>query len=438
MKIYNSLTNKIEEFIPINSGKINMYVCGPTVNKRAHIGHLYPAIFFDTVYRYLKYSGYDVKYASNFTDVDDKIIKSAIEQGKTEKEIADFYANIYLQDLKNANCLPVDYRPRVTEFIPDIIEFISDLLALGFAYKKGNDVYLNVKKINRYGTLSKQNVNDLEYGNRIEIDDNKKNPFDFVLWKSTKEGIKWQAPFGEGRPGWHTECVVMINKIFGNMIDIHGGGIDLKFPHHENEIAQSLAIHDNTLANYWMHNGHIMIDGIKMSKSLGNGINPDDLFKKYNSNIIRLTILKNKYRQPLTLNDTLFEEAKTIDDKIYNLLKNLNIYLPLNNLSEKKTFNDAKIKEIMDDDFNTSNLITYLLEIVKNLNMNIRNSDHENIINNYDVLNQIIYILGLKYTLPNISKESIDLYNKWNDYRNNKDFENADIIRKELEERNII
>lgn len=438
MKIYNSLTNKIEEFIPINSGKINMYVCGPTVNKRAHIGHLYPAIFFDTVYRYLKYSGYDVKYASNFTDVDDKIIKSAIEQGKTEKEIADFYANIYLQDLKNANCLPVDYRPRVTEFIPDIIKFISDLLALGFAYKKGNDVYLNVKKINRYGTLSKQNVNDLEYGNRIEIDDNKKNPFDFVLWKSTKEGIKWQAPFGEGRPGWHTECVVMINKIFGNMIDIHGGGIDLKFPHHENEIAQSLAIHDNTLANYWMHNGHIMIDGIKMSKSLGNGINPDDLFKKYNSNIIRLTILKNKYRQPLTLNDTLFEEAKTIDDKIYNLLKNLNIYLPLNNLSEKKTFNDAKIKEIMDDDFNTSNLITYLLEIVKNLNMNIRNSDHENIINNYDILNQIIYILGLKYTLPNISKESIDLYNKWNDYRNNKDFENADIIRKELEERNII
>lgn len=438
MKIYNSLTNKIEEFIPINSGKINMYVCGPTVNKRAHIGHLYPAIFFDTVYRYLKYSGYDVKYASNFTDVDDKIIKSAIEQGKTEKEIADFYANIYLQDLKNANCLPVDYRPRVTEFIPDIIEFISDLLALGFAYKKGNDVYLNVKKINRYGTLSKQNINDLEYGNRIEVDDNKENPFDFVLWKSTKEGIKWQAPFGEGRPGWHTECVVMINKIFGNMIDIHGGGIDLKFPHHENEIAQSLAIHDNTLANYWMHNGHIMIDGIKMSKSLGNGINPDDLFKKYNSNIIRLTILKNKYRQPLTLNDTLFEEAKTIDDKIYNLLKSLNIYLPLNNLSEKKTFNDAKIKEIMDDDFNTSNLITYLLEIVKNLNMNIRNSDHENIINNYDVLNQIIYILGLKYTLPNISKESIDLYNKWNDYRNNKDFENADIIRKELEERNII
>lgn len=438
MKIYNSLTNKKEIFYPITEGKINMYVCGPTVNKRTHLGHLYPAIFFDTVYRYFKYLGYDIKYASNFTDVDDKIIKTAIEENTSEKEIAKRYSQLYLQDLKNVNCLPVDYRPMVTEYIPDIIEFISELLKRGFAYKKSNDIYLNVKKIKNYGKLSKQNINDLNYGNRIEVDNNKENPFDFVLWKSTDEGIKWNAPFGLGRPGWHTECVVMINKIFGDKIDIHGGGIDLKFPHHENEIAQSVAIHDNSLANFWMHNGHLMLDGIKMSKSLGNVIILDDLLKIYNSNIIRIAILKNNYKQPLLLNDDLFKDAKTIDDKIYNVLKNINLYFSINNLTINNVTKNLKINEIMDDDFNTSNLITYLLEITKNLNLNIRNKNDNKLINDSHILNDIIYILGLKYNLPNISKNDISLYEKWDEYRKEKDFINADKIRKELMERNII
>lgn len=438
MKIYNSLTSKTEELIPINPGEINMYVCGPTVNKRAHIGNLYPPIFFDTAYRYFKYSGYKVTYASNFTDVDDKIIEAAIEENVSEKEIAKRYSEIYLNDLKNLNCLPVDHRPRVTEFIPDIIEFVNKLLELGYAYKSGDDIYLNVKKISKYGILSNQKTEELDYGNRIEVDSNKENPFDFVLWKKTNEGIKWQAPFGEGRPGWHTECVVMINKIFGNKIDIHGGGIDLKFPHHENEIAQSLAVNNNTLANYWMHNGHLMMNGIKMSKSLGNIINLDDLLDKYDSNSIRLAVLKNYYRSPLSLSDDLFDESQTIEDKIFNVLKSFNLYKKVNSLIIKDSTKDPKIKEIMDDDFNTSNLITYLLETVKALNLNLRNKDDENAIINYNTLNDINYILGLKYELPEISEDDINLYNYWNKYRENKDFENADKIRIQLAENKII
>lgn len=438
MKIYNSLTNKTEDFKTINEGKINMYVCGPTVNKRTHLGHLYPAIFFDTVYRYFKYSGFDIKYASNFTDVDDKIIAAALEENISEKEVAQRYANLYLQDLKNVNCLPVDYRPRVTEFIPDIIEFINKLLELGYAYKNGDDIYLNVKKIDKYGILSNQKIQDLDYGNRIEVNNNKENPYDFVLWKKTNDGIKWEAPFGEGRPGWHTECVVMINKLFGNKIDIHGGGIDLKFPHHENEIAQSLALNDNTLANYWMHNGHLMLDGVKMSKSLGNVIILDELLNKYNSNTIRLAILKNNYRLPLLLNDSLFEEAKTIDDKVLNVLKMFNLYKVNNKIDLEIKTEISKIKEIMDDDFNTSNLITYLLEIIKNLNMNLRNKETKELIKNYNILNDINYILGLKYDLPSLNKEDIELYNEWNKYREEKNFEEADKIRLKLIERNII
>lgn len=436
MKIYNSLTDKKEEFKTINKDEINMYVCGPTVNKRTHIGHLYPAIFFDTVYRYFKYSGYDVKYASNFTDVDDKIIASAIEEGVSESEIANRYANLYLQDLKTVNCLPVDYRPRVTEYIDDIIKFIQELLDLEYAYKNGDDIYLNVKKIEKYGILSNQKIDELAYGNRIEVDNYKENPFDFVLWKHTTEGIKWNAPFGEGRPGWHTECVVMINKIFGSLIDIHGGGIDLKFPHHENEIAQSLALNNNTLANYWMHNGHLMLNGVKMSKSLGNVITLDNLIKDYTPNTIRLAMLKNNYRNPLSLSDELFNEAKTIDDKLINLSKMIKLFISRNNLKEIETNN--KIKEIMDDDFNTSNLISYLLEIVKNLNSSIRNNSINDFEKDFQTLKDIIYILGLDYDINQLSSEDLEIYNKWEKYRTEKNFEQADILRKELVERGVL
>ena len=436
MKVYNSLTDKKEEFKEIEKGKINMYVCGPTVYSYAHVGNMLPVIVFDMIYRYFKYRGYDVKYASNFTDVDDKIIKASIEQGISEKELTDKYIDIYLKDVKDLNCLDIDYRPRVTETMDEIIAFIKDLLDKGYAYQEGDDVYFRVSKIKEYGEISGQVLEDLSYGKRVSVDDNKENPYDFVLWKKTKEGITWDSPFGKGRPGWHTECVVMINKIFGKGIDIHGGGVDLKFPHHENEEAQNRAQNGCKLANYWIHNGHLTVDGVKMSKSLNNFILARDLINKYPVNIIRLGVLKNNYRLPFDLNDELFNDAKVINDKVEGALKNANLQIQLNNLKTGNIKDDEKIDEIMDEDFNTPNLVTYLLELVKELNTKLRNK--EDFIDSYDKITLINYILGLEYNFKELTDEDKELYNSWIEARNNKDFEKADLLRKELIDRNII
>ena len=436
MKIFNTLSGKTEEFKTIKDGVINMYVCGPTVYSYAHVGNMCPVIIFDMVYRYFKYRGYDVKYASNFTDVDDKIIKAAKEAGITEKELTDKYIKIYLDDVKALNCLDIDYRPRVTETMDEIIEYIQLLMDKGYAYQSGDDVYFRVGKIKDYGKLSKQIVDELNAGNRIEVDDNKENPYDFVLWKKTKEGITWDSPWGAGRPGWHTECVVMINKIFGNNIDIHGGGVDLKFPHHENEMAQSCAACGTNLANYWMHNGHVMVNGVKMSKSLGNFITAHELLEKYPANVIRLSILKTNYKLPFDFTDTLFKECGTINDKVYNALKQANLEVQLKSLKTGIIKQDEKINEIMDDDFNTSNLITYLLDLIKELNSKIRAK--EDFVETYDKVMLITYILGLVYDFVELSSEDKDIYNKWLEYRNNKDFENADKMRAQLVERKII
>lgn len=438
MKIYNSLSNKLEEFKPINEGKINMYVCGPTVNKRTHLGHMYPAIFFDTVYRYFKYLGYDIKYASNFTDIDDRIIEASIEEKITEKEVADKYTKLYFEDLKKVNCLEIDYRPKVTEYMNEIIEFINILIKHGVAYKEGNDVFLDVKKVNNYGSLSNQKLDDLEHGIRIEVNQKKKNPYDFVLWKKTDKGIMWDSPFGKGRPGWHTECVVMINKLFNSMIDIHGGGIDLIFPHHENEMAQSKAAWNHSLANYWMHNGHLMVNGVKMSKSLGNVVIVDELLKKYTPNTIRLGILKNNYRIPLNLTDDLFNESVTIDEKVNNVLKSSNLFISINNLEFKNIKKDKAIEDCMNNDFNTSNLITLLLDFIKLLNQSLRNNEKEKIIEYYEKILLINYILGLNYEIEKLSEKNIRLYKIWIEERNNKNFDEADRIRNKLIERNIL
>ncbi len=437
MIIYNTLSNKLEEFKPVNEGIINMYVCGPTVNKRTHLGHMYPAIFFDTVYRYFKYLGFKVNYVSNFTDVDDKIIAAAIEEDVTEKEIADKYINLYLEDLKKVNCLEIYNRPKVTEYMQDIIKFISYLYENNYAYKNGDDVYFDVNKYEGYGKLSNQNIENLDYGNRIKINENKRNPYDFVLWKKTDKGIVWDSPFGKGRPGWHTECVVMINKLFGGLIDIHGGGIDLVFPHHENEIAQSMVAWGHPISNFWMHNGHLMLDGEKMSKSIGNVLRIDDLLLKYTPNTVRLGILKNHYRLPLNFTDDLLIESATIDEKIFNVLKNSNLSIKLNNLKIEKLEKDIKIEEYMNDDFNTSNLITYLLDLVKKLNQNIRNNESE-ILENYCKIILITDILGLKYNLTELTNEDIELYKKWDKERLNKNFEKADELRNKLIEKGIM
>lgn len=436
MKIFNTLTNKLEEFKPITEGVVNMYVCGPTVYNYAHIGNMYPVIVFDMVYRYFKYSGYKVNYASNFTDVDDKIINAALELSVTEKEITDKFIEAYLNDLKNLNCESIDYRPRVTETMDSIINFISLLLDKGYAYKSGDDVYFRVSKIENYGCLSKQQLEALDYGKRIDVSNNKENPYDFVLWKKTDKGIVWDAPFGTGRPGWHTECVVMINDIFKGKIDIHGGGVDLKFPHHENEMAQSVAAWDHNLANYWMHNGHIMVEGEKMSKSLNNFILAKDLRKEYEGNVIRLAFLKNQYRAPLDLTKTAFQECVTINDKVINVLKQANINIQLNGIEVGNIEKDEKINEIMDNDFNTPNLITYLLDLVKELNIALRNNTEISQI--YDKINLVNYILGLEYDLKKLNEEEKDIYRNWLDARNNKNYELADSYREQLMKLNIL
>lgn len=436
MKLFNTLSGKIEEFKPMRDGEINMYVCGPTVYSYAHVGNMCPVIIFDMVYRYFKYCGYRVTYASNFTDVDDKIIKAAKEAGITEKELTEKYIQIYLEDVKALNCLDIDYRPKVTETMDEIIAYIQLLMDKGYAYQSGDDVYFRVGKIQDYGKLSKQVVEDLNAGNRIEVDENKENPYDFVLWKKTKEGITWDSPFGKGRPGWHTECVVMINKLFGDNIDIHGGGVDLKFPHHENEMAQSVAACGTNLANYWMHNGHVMVNGVKMSKSLGNFITAHELLEKYPANVIRLSILKTNYRLPFDFTDQLFKECGTINDKVYNALKQANLEIQLQDLEVGKLKKDPKINEIMDEDFNTSNLITYLLELVKELNTKLRSK--EDFVETYDKITLINYILGLEYAFVSLSSEDKEVYKKWIDYRNNKDFENADKMRAILVDKKIV
>ncbi len=436
MKLFNTVSGKIDEFKPNKDGVINMYVCGPTVYSYAHVGNMCPVIIFDMVYRYFKYRGYKVNYASNFTDVDDKIIKAAKEAGVTEKELTDKFIKIYIDDVKALNCLDIDYRPRVTETMDEIIQFIKDLMDKGYAYQNGDDVYFRVNSVKEYGEISKQELGNLDYGNRIDVSDNKENPYDFVLWKKTKEGITWDSPFGKGRPGWHTECVVMINKIFGNNIDIHGGGVDLKFPHHENEQAQNRALNGCELANYWMHNGHVMVNGVKMSKSLGNFILAHDLLEKYPANVIRLAVLKNNYRLPFDLTDTLFADAGSINDKVANALKQANLEIQLKDLKVGNITSDDKINEIMDEDFNTSNLITYLLDLVKELNQKIRQK--VDFVNVYDKIQLINYILGLEYDFVTLSNDDKETYNKWLEYRNNKDFDNADKMRNILIERNII
>ena len=436
MKIYNTVSGKVEELKTNKEGVINMYVCGPTVYSYAHVGNMCPVIIFDMMYRYLKYRGYDVKYASNFTDVDDKIIKAAKEEGVTEKELTDKFIKIYLDDVKALNCLDIDYRPRVTETMDEIIAFIKELMDKGYAYQNGDDVYFRVGSIKDYGEISKQELGNLDYGNRIDVSDNKENPYDFVLWKKTKEGITWDSPFGKGRPGWHTECVVMINKIFGGNIDIHGGGVDLKFPHHENEQAQNRAINGCELANYWMHNGHVMVNGVKMSKSLGNFILAHDLLEKYPANVIRLAVLKNNYRLPFDLTDALFADASSINDKVYNVMKQANLEIQLKGLTSGTITSDDRVNEIMDDDLNTSNLITYLLELVKGLNNKIRQK--VDFIDTYDKIQIINYILGLEYEMVTLSEEDKENYNKWLEYRNSKDFKNADIMRDILSSKGII
>ena len=437
MRIYNSLTDKVEEFKPINEGKVTMYVCGPTVYNYVHIGNMRPVITFDMVYKYLKYLGYDVKYASNYTDINPKITKAAETLGITEREVADKFIKAYEEDLKNYNCSNIDYRPRVINYLDDIFNFISKLIEKDYAYVVDGDVYFRVSKIKDYGILSNQSIEELISGSRVDIDEKKENPLDFALWRKTTEGETFTSPWGKGIPGWHTECVVMINKLFGDKIDIHAGGVDLKFPHHENEIAQSIALNNNYIANYWMHNGHININNVKMSKSLNNFILAKDFIKEHSANVIKLTFLSTNYRQPLNLTDKVFDEALIIDNKIKTVLKSANNELNIKNIHNIKEEKDSTFEEYMNDDFNTPNVITLILSLVKDLNQEIRNEGN-NILTLTNKILTITNILGLSYSMPEFTEKQKETYNNWIKAREDKDFALADTLREELIKENIL
>ena len=439
MKItfYNSLTNSLEEFKPLHDGQVSMYVCGPTVYNYPHVGNMRPVVVFDTLRRFLTYVGYKVTYVSNFTDVDDKIIKAAKEEGKSEKELTEFYINEFLKVSKLIGSNRPDITPKVTEYISKIIEYVHRLVELDAAYVVDGDVYFRVSKIKDYGALSGINVDDLLVGARIEENTKKESPLDFALWKATNEGIRWDSPWGKGRPGWHTECCVMIDTIFpDHFIDIHGGGYDLKFPHHENEIAQAEAMHGNKIANYWMHNAFINFGNEKMSKSLGNVIYAKDLLAKYNGAVIRLVILNAHYRQPVNFTDDTVNAAIQEVNKMSAAYKQMALSLQVNgiNMDEGKPVYIDNFIAAMADDLNTANAMMELYNLIKESNMTLRNReiDFEKLNNQFKTLTDMFYVLGLDIPYVKLNEEDLKLYRSYIEAKQNKDFAKSDEIRNTL------
>ncbi len=440
LKIYNSLSNKLEDFIPINKGKVNMYVCGPTVYNHIHIGNARPVVFYDMVKKYLEYLGYEVKYASNITDVDDKIINQAILENKTEEEIAKHYEQCYFNAVEKIGSSFPDYIPHATEYIDEMIKFIKELIDKGYAYEVDGDVFFRVNSIPNYGCLSNQVSEDLEQGARIVVNEKKENPLDFSLWKKTNVGIKWDSPFGSGRPGWHTECVVMNHKLFSGQIDIHGGGMDLKFPHHENEIAQNEALYHNSLAKYWMHVGRLEFNGEKMSKSKGNVIYVKDLENNRAGMILRMVLIFTPYRNNFSYSDDVYNQYDVTFNKWQRAYKQGLYEIQLNNIIDTSCdLNDLNLfEEYMNQDFNVQNVMMLIENIVKELNASIRNKSLEIVSMKFNTLSKILNVLGINLFVNPMTKEELNIYIKWNESRKNKDYEQADIYRNELSNRGIL
>ena len=444
MKLFNSLHNKVEAFKPINENEVSMYVCGPTVYNYPHIGNARPIIVFDTLKKTFEALGYKVKFVSNFTDVDDKIIKKAIEMNVDEKTITEHFINAYNADRQSLNADLPDVTPKVTETMDEIIDFIKLLVDKGFAYEIDGDVYFRVNKIGDYGQLSNQQIEDLMVGARIDENALKENPLDFTLWKKTEEGIKWDSPWSKGRPGWHSECVVMINNEFHqHQIDIHGGGMDLKFPHHENEIAQSEAAYGTHIANYWLHNGMVNIDGEKMSKSLGNVIWVKDIVEKLGGNVVRWLMLSAHYRAPLNLNDQAVETAQTELEKIKTSLKQAYVKLGLAGIeltgNPDETLWQAFL-DAMSDDLNTPNAFKALFDTNKQLNAAVRTReiDYGRVAALVITIEKMLYVLGIKLDRIVLSDDDKDVFANWNQAKAEKNFEAADQYRAVLMERGLL
>lgn len=451
IKIYNTLTRKKEVFRPIEQGKVSMYVCGPTVYNYIHIGNARPAIVFDTVRRYLEYKGFEVDYVLNFTDVDDKLIKVANELGKEVPEVANRFISAYLEDVGALGVKEATHNPRVTETMADIIAFIEKLIETGVAYEVQGDVYFKPREFKGYGKLSHQSVDELRSGARIQVGEKKTDPLDFALWKKAKDGeIAWDSPWGKGRPGWHIECSAMVKKYLGETIDIHAGGQDLAFPHHENEIAQSEALTGKTFANYWMHNGYINIDNEKMSKSLGNFLLARDLIQQYDPQIIRFFMLSVHYRHPINFSEELLQSAENSLERIKTAYFNLEHRKPssmdlvdhkedwLQKLAQWKQQFEAE----MDDDFHTANAISVLFEVAKEANVYLqqKQTSSEVIAAFQQVIRSFLKVLGIELEVEQelLDAEIEALIEERNTARKARDFARADEIRDMLKEKNII
>ncbi|CBH22359.1 cysteinyl-tRNA synthetase [Acetoanaerobium sticklandii] len=451
MKIYNTLTRQKETFIPLEENKIKMYVCGPTVYNFFHIGNARPFMIFDAFRNYMEYRGYEVTYVQNFTDVDDKIIKRANEEGISPIEVAEKYIAEYFKDADALGIKRATVHPRVTENIENIITFIEDLISKGFAYELNGDVYFNSQAYKEYGKLSKQNLEELNLGARIDVNDEKKHPIDFALWKAKKEGeIGWQSPWGEGRPGWHIECSVMSARYLGDTIDIHAGGQDLIFPHHENEIAQSEARSGKQFARYWMHNGYINVDNQKMSKSLGNFFTVRDILSEFSGQVIRFFLLSAHYRNPVNFSKELILQAKAGMERLANSKERLVFTIShakgqmneseLELVSALENHRDRFI-EAMDDDINTADAISIIFELARFSNTNVtENSSLEWAEKNLSLFNELTGVLNIikaEDTDSNDNEQIEKLIKDRVEAKKNKDFALADAIRDELKSMGI-
>ncbi|MBA5851787.1 cysteine--tRNA ligase [Clostridium sp. cel8] len=452
MKIYNTMTKRKEEFKPIHPGKVNMYVCGPTVYNFFHIGNARTFVVFDTVRRYLEYRGYEVKFVQNFTDIDDKMIKRANEESTTVQQLGDRFINEYYKDADKLNIKRATENPRATNYINQIISFVKDLIDKGYAYEVDGDVYFDTNKFKEYGKLSGQNIEDLQSGARIDINDKKRNPIDFTLWKSQKIGEPgWKSPWGMGRPGWHIECSCMVYNIFGDTIDIHAGGSDLEFPHHENEIAQSESKTGKPFANYWMHSAFVNVNNQKMSKSLNNFFTAREILEKYEPDVVRMFMLSGHYRTQINFSLELLDSTKSSVDRLYNSITNLEIFLEessIDNMNDNErkyktkllSYKDKYIEK-MDDDFNTADAISVIFDLIKDININVNNKSSKQLIKFcLSLIRELGEPLGIlqESKKGSIEKDIEELIEKRQQARREKNWKLADEIRDQLKSEGIV
>jgi cysteinyl-tRNA synthetase len=448
LKVYNTLTRQKEDFKTLEPGKVSMYVCGPTVYDKAHVGHAMSALVFDIVRRYLEYSGYQVRHVTNYTDVDDKIIQRAAVEGVKPMEIAERYIKEFDRHLKDLNILPASEYPRATDEIDNIIKGVAELIEKGYAYPKDGDVYYRVDKFPDYGKLSGRKLEDMEAGFRIDVDTRKEHPLDFALWKAAKPGEpSWPSPWGDGRPGWHIECSIMSQDCLGDQIDIHGGGNDLVFPHHENEIAQSEAMTGKRFATYWMHNGMMQLSGAKMSKSVGNLVTIDAFLEKHEASVLRMMVLNSSYRGPLTFNEETIDHAAKALKRLRSALKPA---LPQDGWEggEGLKGRSAEVKDLfreaMDDDFNTAGALGHLFDFVKDINQaRDEGADDASLSAAQDRLRELTGVLGLELDVEDTGEgeagEFIDLLVEIRTrLREEKLWELSDLIRDQLEELDVL